>query len=138
MAIELSKRSKGQINSYSLHPGVIATTIVQRDDVRPDLQRLGVLGPDGQPATEKYPWKTIPQGAATTVVAAFDPSLDGQYYLRCLNQILIRSIPVENPGAYLSDCTVANEDIAPHSSDPANGERLWRISEKITGEIFVI
>jgi hypothetical protein len=29
------------------------------------MQALGVLGPDGLPNTEKFQWKTIPQGAAT-------------------------------------------------------------------------
>ncbi|KAJ7626596.1 NAD-P-binding protein [Mycena polygramma] len=117
-AIELSKRSKGQINSYSLHPGVILTNNMVKEDIIPEVQKIGLLGPDGQPSTEKYPWKTIPEGAATTMVAAFDPALD------------------DKPGSYLSDCVVANEVIAPHSSDPANSERLWSLSEKIIGETF--
>ncbi|KAJ7679183.1 putative short-chain dehydrogenase [Mycena polygramma] len=96
-AIESSKRSKGQIN-YSLHPG-------------------GILGTDGLPTDETFPFKTIPQGAATTLVAAFDPRLDDQ------------------PGAYLADCVVSTA--APHSSDPANAEKLWTETEKIIGEAFV-
>ncbi|KAJ7904832.1 hypothetical protein B0H13DRAFT_2510585 [Mycena leptocephala] len=54
----------------------------------------------------------------STVVAAFDPTL---------NNIA---------GAYLVDCVVANEDIAPHSSDPVNAEKLWTVTEKIIGETF--
>ncbi|KAJ7868748.1 hypothetical protein B0H14DRAFT_3441058 [Mycena olivaceomarginata] len=59
-----------------------------------------------------------PGGAATTVAAAFDPGFN------------------DNPGAYLENCIVANEKIAPHSSDPENAERLWILTEKITGERF--
>ncbi|KAJ7146420.1 hypothetical protein C8R44DRAFT_845585 [Mycena epipterygia] len=117
-AIELSKRSKGKLNAYSLHPGVIDTNITQNEDSIANMQALGVLGPDGRPNTKKFQWKTIPQGAATTVAAAFDPRLDA------------------TPGAYLNDSVVANGSVASHSSDPVNAERLWTATEKIIGETF--
>ncbi|KAJ6477176.1 hypothetical protein C8R47DRAFT_1220105 [Mycena vitilis] len=41
-----------------------------------------------------------------------------------------------SPGAYLMDCNVANEAIAAHCSDPANGEKLWTITETLMGETF--
>ncbi|KAJ6523300.1 hypothetical protein B0H19DRAFT_1201770 [Mycena capillaripes] len=117
-AIELSKRSKGAINSYSLHPGVIFTNINSREEAIPEMQAIGILGADGQPNTEDFQWKAIPQGAATTVAAAFDPRLN------------------DKPGAYLDDSTVKNESVAAHSSDPANAARLWTVTEKIIGEEF--
>ncbi|KAJ6540327.1 hypothetical protein B0H19DRAFT_1175470 [Mycena capillaripes] len=117
-AIELSKRSKGAINAYSLHPGVIFTNMNQKEESIPGMQALGILGPDGQPNTEKRQWKTIPQGAATSVAAAFDPRLN------------------DKPGAYLDDSTVKNESVIAHSSDPANAARLWTVTEKIMGEEF--
>ncbi|KAJ7767009.1 NAD-P-binding protein [Mycena maculata] len=97
-AIELTKRAKGRINAYSIHPGIIYTNIYMKKETIPDLQAVGIIGPDGKPNTQ-FQWKTIPEGAATTVAAAFDPRLDG------------------TPGAYLSDCVEANKDLAPHSSD---------------------
>ncbi|KAJ6584456.1 hypothetical protein B0H19DRAFT_1249422 [Mycena capillaripes] len=121
-AIELSKRSKGHINAYSLHPGArpsaIYTNIMQTETAIRELQKTGALGEDGLPIEDKYAYKTIPQGAATTLVAALDPALN------------------DTPGAYLSDCVVANELIAPPSSDPANAERLWTLTEEIIGETF--
>ncbi|KAJ7478192.1 hypothetical protein FB451DRAFT_182384 [Mycena latifolia] len=117
-AIELSKRSNGRINAYSLHPGVIYTNINQKEESIADMQAFGILGPDGKPSTEKFPWKTIPQGAATTVAAAFDTRLN------------------DKPGAYLDDSTLATESLAPHSSDPANAEKLWTVTEEIIGEKF--
>ncbi|KAJ6584463.1 hypothetical protein B0H19DRAFT_1105147 [Mycena capillaripes] len=117
-AIELSKRSKGQINAYSLHPGAIYTNIMQTEHGRAGLQKLGFLGPDGRPNEDDHAFKTIPQGAATTMVAALDPALN------------------DTPGAYLSDCTVANELVAPHSADLANAEKLWTLTEQIIGETF--
>ncbi|KAJ6554937.1 hypothetical protein DFH09DRAFT_1365914 [Mycena vulgaris] len=117
-AIELSKRSKGQINAYSLHPGAIYTNIMLTEEAVAGLQAVGVLGPDGLPSEVKFAFKTIPQGAATTMVAAFDPGLN------------------DKPGAYLDDCTAANHLIAPPSSDPANTEKLWTLTESIIGETF--
>ncbi|KAJ7119828.1 NAD-P-binding protein [Mycena epipterygia] len=117
-AIELSKRSKGKINAYSLHPGVIYTNISQKEESIEHMQSIGILGPDRLPNTEKYAWKTIPQGAATTVAAAFDTRLD------------------DKPGTYLSDSSDANGDVAPHSFDPVNAEKLWTLSEGIIGEYF--
>ncbi|KAJ7183829.1 NAD-P-binding protein [Mycena filopes] len=117
-ALELSKRSRGAINAYSLHPGVIWTNINQKEESLAELQAIGAVGPDGQPSTEKFDWQSIAQGAATTVTASFDPRIS------------------DKPGAYLDDSTVANESVAAHSSDPANAARLWDITEKIIGEKF--
>ncbi|KAJ7891044.1 hypothetical protein B0H13DRAFT_1887374 [Mycena leptocephala] len=119
-AIELSKRSKGNINAYSLHPGgtVIYTNINQKEESIEHMQSVGLLGPDCRPNTEKFTWKTISQGAATTVAAAFDTRFDAK------------------PGTDLSDSSDANGDVAPHCSDPANAEKLWALTEEITGESF--
>ncbi|KAJ7458070.1 hypothetical protein FB451DRAFT_1182825 [Mycena latifolia] len=82
---------------------------------------FGILGPDGKPNKENYEWKTIPQGAATyflerTVAAALDTRLN------------------DKPGAYLSNSSEANKNLAPHSSDPAIAAKLWTVMEEITGE----
>ncbi|KAJ7513247.1 NAD-P-binding protein [Mycena galericulata] len=113
ISIELAKRAKGKLNVYSLHPGG-----AQEPTIRKDLEAFGALGPDGLPSQQKVRWKTIPQGAATTVTAAFDPRLNGQ------------------SGAYLDDCKLSNESVAPHSSDPVVAEQLWTITEEIIGEKY--
>ncbi|KAJ6618069.1 hypothetical protein B0H10DRAFT_2031167 [Mycena sp. CBHHK59/15] len=105
-AIELSKRSKGKINAYSVHPGMIYTNIIQNGDSLAAMQAIGVLDADGKPTTEG------------TVAAAFDTQLN------------------DKPGAYLSDSTEANKHVAPHSSDPGNAEKLWTTTEEIIGETF--
>ncbi|KAK6983810.1 short-chain dehydrogenase/reductase family protein [Favolaschia claudopus] len=119
MAIELSKRSNGRINGYSLEPGLIHTNMNQKAESVAGLQAIGVLDANGNPSSDRFQWKTIPQGAATIVAAAFDPSL---------NAI---------PGAYLADSTAANDKIAAHSSDNANAKKLWDVTEEIVGEMFV-
>ncbi|KAJ6518273.1 hypothetical protein C8R47DRAFT_1205340 [Mycena vitilis] len=118
-AIELSKRSKGKINAYSLCPGLIYTNIHKKEESIEMFQQTGFLGPDKQPTTAVFDvWKTQPQGAATTIVAAFDPRITDQ------------------AGAYLSNGNVANDERAPHSTDPANAEKLWNLTEDIIGEKF--
>ncbi|KAJ7054930.1 short-chain dehydrogenase [Mycena amicta] len=117
-AIGLSRRSKGAIHAYSLNPGIIFTNLHQTEDAVPVMQAVGILAADGKPNTKDFQWKTIPQGAATTVTAAFDPRI------------------AATPGAYLEDCTVANEKVAKHSSDPAHAEKLWAVTEEIVGEKF--
>ncbi|KAJ7851075.1 NAD-P-binding protein [Mycena olivaceomarginata] len=115
--IELCKRSKGKINAYSLNPGLVYTNAFNNETATAIFTGAGFLDQDGRPNVA-HAWKTIPQGASTTVTAAFDPRLN------------------DKPGAYLDDCVVANEKIAPHSSDPANAEKLWDLTEKIIGEKF--
>ncbi|KAJ6468534.1 hypothetical protein C8R47DRAFT_805837 [Mycena vitilis] len=116
-AIELSKRAKGALNAYSLHPGVIYTNMAQKEESRAEMQAIGMIDADGGPSPT-VEWKTQEQGAATTVAASFDPQLN------------------EKPGSYLSDCVEANASVAPHSADPANAEKLWAITEKIIQETF--
>jgi hypothetical protein len=72
---------------------------MEKKETLSEYQALGLLGPDGLPNTEKMQWKTIPQGAATTLTAAFDPRLNSQ------------------PGAYLDDSSAANGPVAGHNSD---------------------
>ncbi|KAJ7687514.1 hypothetical protein B0H17DRAFT_1203577 [Mycena rosella] len=110
-AAEISRRSKGALNAYSLHPGLIYTNMAQKEESIDALKATGMLGADGLPNHEKWDWKTIPQ-------AAFDPSLN------------------DKPGAYLDNCAVASDGVAVHTSDPASAEKLWSITEKIIGETF--
>jgi len=77
-----------------------------------------MLDADGKPNKEAASWKTIPQGAATTIAAAFDTGFN------------------DKPGAYLDDSNDATASIAPHSSDPAVAQKLWTVTEKIVGQSF--
>lgn len=65
-------------------------------------------------------WKNLEQGASTTLVTATDPKL---------------TLPgSDGKGYYLSDCQIAP---APgYATDHADAEKLWEISEGLTGEKF--
>lgn len=104
-AQELARRVEGTgLRSYAVHPGLVSTRLAQ----------------DGDSRISGFLWKlfsprmlTAEQGAATTVYAATDPTLD------------------DHSGAYLSDERIrAPSDLA---SDEALARRLWEFSERATG-----
>ncbi|KAJ7691418.1 hypothetical protein B0H17DRAFT_1331095 [Mycena rosella] len=121
-ALALAKRGEGKLRAYSLHPGVIFTNVHTKEAIIPGLKAIGEssVPVSDEPNLEGTNWKTIPQGAATTVVAAFDPRLN------------------DKSGSFLDDCVVANDKRSAVNSDPANAEKLWKLTEEILGENFVI
>ncbi|KAJ7659851.1 hypothetical protein B0H17DRAFT_1212817 [Mycena rosella] len=64
-ATELSRRSHGTLNAYSLHPGLIYTNQSQNPESLSAFQAYGILDDEGRPDSSVYAWKTIPEGAAT-------------------------------------------------------------------------
>ena len=70
----------------------------------------------GNSAPKLPGFKTIPQGAATTVWAAVAPELEDQ------------------GGAYCSDCAVAKPEA--WALDVDNAQRLWDLSESMVGAPF--
>ncbi|KAF7348071.1 Short-chain dehydrogenase/reductase family protein [Mycena sanguinolenta] len=119
-ANEFSRRAKGEINVYSLHPGVIYTNANKKEDTKAAMIGIGFLTPEGLPNLEAATWKTLGQGAATTVAAAFDTRLESK------------------SGAYLIDSVEANDQMAPHCSDPETAAKLWTVTEEIVGEKFTL
>nr|GAT61171.1 short-chain dehydrogenase/reductase family protein [Mycena chlorophos] len=116
-AKELAKRAGGRVLAYSLHPGVIWTNAFAKG-LKPELTAVGLVNAEGKPNEEAGQWKTLSQGAATTLVAAFDPRIR------------------DHSGTYLDDCVVAEEKIAPHSADPVRTKKLWEKTEDAIGEKF--
>ncbi|KAF7377869.1 NAD(P)-binding protein [Mycena sanguinolenta] len=120
-ARELTRRAGGRVHAYSLTPGAIVTNFVltsllQNEDKRPELVAQGVITEDGKPGLNpSLPWKTLSQGAATIIAAAFDPSLN------------------EKPGCYLAHSTENDDAVAPHSSNPDTAQKLWELSERLVG-----
>ncbi|KAF8310576.1 NAD(P)-binding protein [Clavulina sp. PMI_390] len=116
---ELAKRTKEKeqnVVAYSLHPGFIFTTNLAPHLTIADFVRLGSKNEKGEVI---IPSKTAQQGAATYIVAAFDPSI------------------VPHSGAYLLDADVANSQ-QPHAKSPEDAQRLWALSETLTQQPFDI
>jgi hypothetical protein len=80
----------------------------------------------GQP----FKYKTIPQGAATSVWAAIVASADeiGGHY--CENCHVSQIVPADKP------LNVQSEGVRAYALDPKTAEALWRKSEELVGEHF--
>ncbi|KAL2192340.1 hypothetical protein P885DRAFT_47958 [Corynascus similis CBS 632.67] len=96
------------IASYVLHPGTIETDLGRDQDDELNAQFYKVA---------KY-WKSPDEGSSTTLVAALDPALN------------------DIKGLYLSDCQFAEP--AAHATDTIAAERLWKLSEQLVGEEFIL
>ncbi|KDQ11788.1 hypothetical protein BOTBODRAFT_35036 [Botryobasidium botryosum FD-172 SS1] len=116
---ELARRG---VISFSLDPGGARTGLQDRSpQVAKDLLNMGIFNEKAETVnTEHVTWKSVPQGTATHIVAAFDPSI------------------VSQSGSYLADGKIANAALAPHATDAEDAKKLWDVSEKLVGEKFVI
>jgi NAD(P)-dependent dehydrogenase (short-subunit alcohol dehydrogenase family) len=99
----LASRLPPGVEVFSVHPGVIPTPLAEDMGLGGRLYLL--LGRTIASAL----FKSVPQGAATTIFAATAPELTGQ------------------SGAYLSDCRIARP--LPMALDATLAEEVWRRSE---------
>ena len=111
---------KHGILSVAVHPGVIMTTELPRNFPQETIEAATKLCEDGL-----YTIKSVGAGASTGLVAALDPKLAvgvGETHEGS-----------ENYGTYLAECQISEKarSLAVSSSE---AEKLWRFSEKVTGE----
>jgi NAD(P)-dependent dehydrogenase (short-subunit alcohol dehydrogenase family) len=125
-AVEIDRRLREKdIRATALHPGGIMTELL-RYTTPEMLQQMAAQsarradGSQGEPPKVK----TVQQGAATTVWAAFVASAD------------------EIGGRYCEDCRIAEvaeaggRGVRPYALDPERAKALWARSEELVGEFF--
>jgi len=72
------------------------------------------------------------------MVAAFDPSIAGEY-LKLNDEDCRILIKVDHNGCYLVDCQPSTaEQREAYATDPENARKLWTLSEELVGEKFDI
>jgi NAD(P)-dependent dehydrogenase (short-subunit alcohol dehydrogenase family) len=122
LAVEAGRRWAGDgITANAVHPGAILDTRLSRH-MPADL--LGDVR-----ATSKQVYKTVGQGAATSVVVATAPGtcdVTGKYFEDCQPA---RTIPRGTP-----DIPGFASGVAWYALDPAAAERLWAVSRELTAE----
>ncbi len=118
-AVEFDRRHRSRgVRATALHPGAIQTETVQK--------LIEALGAGKDAAVAAYDWKTVSQGAATSVWAGFVALAD------------------EVGGTYCEDCHVAEviDDpsakigVRSYALDPERAKALWAKGEEMAGEPF--
>jgi NAD(P)-dependent dehydrogenase (short-subunit alcohol dehydrogenase family) len=130
LAFDRRRRDRG-VRAAAVHPGGIRTELgryaepgrIERviEEINRQLAAQG-KGP--------FQWKSIPQGAATSVWAAVVAPADeigGQY---CENCHVGHIVPDDAP------ITAVSEGVRAYALDPTNAEALWKKSEELVGESF--
>jgi NAD(P)-dependent dehydrogenase (short-subunit alcohol dehydrogenase family) len=126
-AVEFDRRHKGEgVRATAVHPGVIQTELgryMTPEVVAAMTRNITASQPGGAAA---FSWKTIPQGAATSVWAGFKATAD------------------QVGGLYCEDCHVAEPAVSAdvrggvqaYALDPERAKALWAKSEAMVGETF--
>jgi NAD(P)-dependent dehydrogenase (short-subunit alcohol dehydrogenase family) len=112
--------AKRGVTSFALHPGLIFGTHLGD---KMDLSLFATINEVAKKNTGKEfgsldKPKSIEQGSATSITAAFDPTL------------------ASASGGYLKDCQLV--EVEEYASDDMMVEKLWSLSETLAGEKFVI
>jgi NAD(P)-dependent dehydrogenase (short-subunit alcohol dehydrogenase family) len=127
-AVEFDRRNKGNgIRATAVHPGGIQTELsrhIGEDGLKQLIERVkAATRAAGEP---DFKFKTIPQGAATSVWAGAVAAAD------------------DVGGRYCEDCHVAGIEpdaakragVKPYALDPETAKTLWAKSEEMVGERF--
>jgi NAD(P)-dependent dehydrogenase (short-subunit alcohol dehydrogenase family) len=130
VAFDLRHRDRG-IRAAAVHPGGIHTELARHmgpGELQAMIDRINQqLADQGK---KPFQFKTISQGAATSVWVAAVASADeigGKY---CANCQVGQVIPDDQP------ISVVSEGVRRYALDPDLAEALWRKSEELVGETF--
>jgi NAD(P)-dependent dehydrogenase (short-subunit alcohol dehydrogenase family) len=119
-AVEAARRwAEDGITANAVHPGAISSTNLARH-IDPDVLAEVI-------ASSSYEFKTLEQGAATSVFVATSPHLEGitgRYFADC------QVAPVVEPGTAGS----RGFGVAAYALDPDDAERLWELSLKLLSD----
>jgi NAD(P)-dependent dehydrogenase (short-subunit alcohol dehydrogenase family) len=127
-AVAVDKRGQEHgIRAFAVHPGAILTDL-SRHMTDEDLRAYGIYRVNGVitiPDASKVPvqFKTVEQGAATTIWAAVSPQLNGKGGVYCEDCDIAAMVPADNK---------LNSGVRSWAVDKAAAEALWVLSEKLT------
>ncbi|WP_448098907.1 oxidoreductase [Luteibacter yeojuensis] len=132
VALDARGREHG-VRAFALHPGGIMTDLT-RHMTQDDLRTLGVIDAEGHLVAEvARTFKSVPQGASTSVWTATNPKLDGMGGVYCEdNDVSPILTDADNAVGKLSN----DVGVRPWAIDPAAAERLWALSGIQTGVNF--
>jgi NAD(P)-dependent dehydrogenase (short-subunit alcohol dehydrogenase family) len=127
-AVEFDRRWKDRgIRAAAVHPGGIKTELGRHMDQAAEARMVASINSSNVKAgLPPLRYKTIPEGAATSVwAAAVAPAEDvGGRYCEDCHVAEVASDPVIRGG------------VRPYALDPARARALWALSERLVGETF--
>lgn len=137
-AVEFDRRHRDRgVRATAVHPGGIDTELSRHlppGAIDQMLEDINANLPEGAPA---FGWKTVPQGAATSVwagVVAPAEAVGGRYCEDC------HVAEVTDAGSVARDATNVGElitgGVRSYAVDPVNASGLWAKSEEMVGERF--
>ncbi|SEL51613.1 NAD(P)-dependent dehydrogenase, short-chain alcohol dehydrogenase family [Chitinophaga rupis] len=134
--VELDKRAQSAgIRSYSLHPGNIPGTDLGRDLSHETLSAFGIYNEDGSFRHDPYNgYKNMEEGASTTIWCATSPQLaniGGVYCEDTEVALLDKEWKGYNPEKF-----VLTKGVLPEAVDAEKAQKLWALSEQLTGIKF--
>jgi len=131
-AVAFDKRHRDRgVRAAAVHPGGIRTELARHMDPG-QLQALvdRLTQEAAKEGKGPFEWKTIPQGAATSVWAAVVAPADeigGQYCENChVGRLVADNVTIN----------AATEGVRGYALDPRNADALWKKSEELVGERF--
>jgi NAD(P)-dependent dehydrogenase (short-subunit alcohol dehydrogenase family) len=131
-AVAFDRRHRGRgVRATAVHPGVIQTELGRHLDPAQIQVLIDQISKErAREGDEPFQWKTVPQGAATSVWAAVvapAETIGGKYCENC------------HVGEVVADSAVisgVSEGVRGYALDPNNAEALWKKSEEMVGEKF--
>ncbi|MDF2693651.1 MAG: oxidoreductase [Labilithrix sp.] len=130
-AVELDRRGEAHgVRAFSVHPGTILTDLA-RDLSEEELAALGVRA--GKVTPEQIgKFKTIEQGAATTVWCSTSAQLDGMGGVYCEDVDIAEVVQADPP------LDAGEPGVVPWAIEPELAKRLWGLSEELCKTSFTI
>lgn len=135
-AVALDERAKKfNVRAYAVHPGSVYGTDLGREEPIDLYIQMGTHDADGKIKPEvQAQLKTIPQGAATTIWCATSPELKDIGGVYCENCDIAEIDRGQIEHRYDDPSTI--REVQPYSIDLNLAEKLWILSEEMTGIKF--
>jgi NAD(P)-dependent dehydrogenase (short-subunit alcohol dehydrogenase family) len=132
VALDAGAKAEG-VRAFSLHPGSIVGTGLEKYVSREQLRAAGVIDERGEPVLDPArQLKTVEQGAATIVWCATSPRLEGMGGVYCENCDVARVMTERLTSTTMADATRL-VGVMPYAIDPDAADRLWSLSERLLG-----
>ncbi len=127
-AVEFDRRHRERgVRATAVHPGGIRTELSRHMTEEAMQKLMAAINASQPPGAPAFTFKSIPQGAATTVWAGVVAPADlvgGKYCEDCHVAELATGGPEVRGG------------VRPYALDPGHAEALWAKSEELVGERF--